>query len=102
MSIDALKGKPEDEVLYKDMLDGRAKTKPAYDKLEHTAQRAKEDGLAYCWIDSSCIDKSSSAELQEAIHSMFSWYENAKVCYVYLSDVKDRDSYKDEETFTDA
>lgn len=34
-----------------------------------------------------CIDKTSSAELSEAINSMFSWYQNAAVCYAYLSDV---------------
>ncbi|RYP03915.1 hypothetical protein DL765_010366 [Monosporascus sp. GIB2] len=34
-----------------------------------------------------CIDKSSSAELSEAINSMFKWYEKAAVCYAYLSDV---------------
>lgn len=33
------------------------------------------------------IDKRSSAELQEAINSMFNWYANAAVCYCYLSDV---------------
>ena len=39
------------------------------------------------WIDTCCIDKSSSAELSEAINSMFRWYEKAGVCYAYLSDV---------------
>lgn len=39
------------------------------------------------WIDTCCIDKSSSAELSEAINSMFGWYERAEVCYAYLSDV---------------
>ena len=39
------------------------------------------------WIDSCCIDKSSSAELSEAINSMFQWYENSQVCYTYLNDV---------------
>jgi hypothetical protein len=34
-----------------------------------------------------CIDKSSSAELSEAINSMFRWYQKATVCYVYLADV---------------
>src|SRR4051812_28056590 len=34
-----------------------------------------------------CIDKSSSAELSEAINSMFRWYRNANVCYVYLEGV---------------
>jgi hypothetical protein len=42
----------------------------------------------YQWIDSCCIDKSSSAELSEAINSMFRWYEESQVCYAYLSDVR--------------
>ncbi|KAF2186699.1 HET-domain-containing protein, partial [Zopfia rhizophila CBS 207.26] len=39
--------------------------------------------------DRCCIDKSSSAELSEAINSMYRWYNNAKVCYAYLVDVPD-------------
>lgn len=39
------------------------------------------------WIDTCCIDKSSSTELSEAINSMFQWYRNAAICYAYLSDV---------------
>lgn len=39
------------------------------------------------WIDSCCIDKTSSAELSEAINSMFDWYRNSQACYAYLSDV---------------
>ena len=31
----------------------------------------------------------SSAELSEAINSMYRWYENAQVCYAYLHDVLD-------------
>jgi hypothetical protein len=34
------------------------------------------------------IDKSSSAELSEAINSMFAWYQTSTVCYAYLSDVQ--------------
>src|ERR1700730_14524253 len=37
--------------------------------------------------DTCCIDKSSSAELSEAINSMYQWYKRASVCYAYLSDV---------------
>lgn len=48
---------------------------------------AKRDGYKYIWIDTCCIDKSSSAELSESINSMFKWYEWAGVCYAYLSDV---------------
>jgi hypothetical protein len=35
-----------------------------------------------------CIDKTSSAELSEAINSMFRWYKNAQVCYAYLEDIE--------------
>lgn len=40
------------------------------------------------WIDNCCIDKKNSVELAEAINSMFRWYNDAGVCYVYLDDVK--------------
>ncbi|KAB5526429.1 hypothetical protein GE09DRAFT_472515 [Coniochaeta sp. 2T2.1] len=35
----------------------------------------------------ACIDKTSSAELSEAINSMFRWYKKAKICIAYLADV---------------
>lgn len=38
-------------------------------------------------IQIGCIDKTSSAELSEAINSMFNWYSRADRCYAYLSDV---------------
>lgn len=43
--------------------------------------------IEWVWIDTCCIDKKSSAELSEAINSMFRWYENSEICYVYLSSV---------------
>lgn len=40
------------------------------------------------YADRDCsIDQTSSAELSEAINSMFRWYKNACVCYAYLSEV---------------
>ncbi len=47
------------------------------------------DGVRYIWIDTCCIDKSSSAELSEAINSMYRWYEESVVCYAYLEDVEE-------------
>jgi hypothetical protein len=41
------------------------------------------------WIDTCCIDKTSSAELSEAINSMYRWYQKSQVCYAYLVDVPD-------------
>jgi hypothetical protein len=47
--------------------------------------------VEWCWVDTCCIDKSSSAELTEAINSMFKWYRLARVCIAYLSDVPECD-----------
>ena len=44
------------------------------------------------WVDTCCIDKTSSAELSEAINSMFRWYKNAAWCVAYLTDVVSEDS----------
>ncbi|KAF2468341.1 TPR-like protein [Lindgomyces ingoldianus] len=60
---------------------------PAFDKLLFCGDQAKKDGLQYFWVDTCCIDKSSSAELSEAINSMFSWYQRSTKCYVLLTDV---------------
>ncbi|KAI3337961.1 heterokaryon incompatibility protein-domain-containing protein [Ustulina deusta] len=56
-------------------------------KILSACKRARQDGLSYVWVDTVCIDKSSSAELSEAINSMFNWYQNAVVCYIFLEDV---------------
>ena len=45
-------------------------------------------GQQWLWIDTCCIDKKSSAELSEAINSMFNWYREAVECYAYLEDVR--------------
>ncbi|KAI1350835.1 heterokaryon incompatibility protein-domain-containing protein [Xylaria sp. FL0043] len=59
----------------------------AYRKIRGCCARAACDGLDEVWIDTCCIDKRSSAELSEAINSMFKWYQNAAICYAYLDDV---------------
>jgi hypothetical protein len=76
------------EVSYDEMRVGTARSKEAFHKIEMTCKLASVDRLAYVWVDTCCIDKSSSAELTEAINSMFVWYKRAAVCYVYLSDLK--------------
>lgn len=55
-------------------------------KIKRCCQLACSDGLQYAWADTCCIDKSSSAELSEAINSMFRYYQMAGICYAYLSD----------------
>ncbi|KAF9874703.1 het domain-containing protein [Colletotrichum karsti] len=62
--------------------------KPGYSKIVHACSKTRDDRLGYLWVDTVCIDKTSSAELSEAINSMFAWYERAAVCLVYLADVE--------------
>lgn len=56
-------------------------------KIRGACAQARVDGLKWLWIDTCCINKESSAELSEAINSMFRWYRDSFVCYVYLNDV---------------
>jgi hypothetical protein len=45
--------------------------KEGYQKIRFCAQQAERDGLDYFWVDTCCIDKTNSQELQEAINLMF-------------------------------
>ena len=56
-------------------------------KIRECCKRAREDSIEFVWVDSCCIDKTSSGELTEAINSMFEWYSRAAVCYAFLADV---------------
>ena len=76
-----------EEVTFKDMIEGNGISKAGFDKIRFCGEQARRDGWQYFWVDTCCIDKSSSAELAEAINSMFHWYRGAAKCYVYLSDV---------------
>jgi hypothetical protein len=58
-----------------------------YKKLKMACSIATVDKFDYIWIDTCCIDKTSSAELSEALNSMYRWYEEAEECYAYLADV---------------
>ncbi|KAK4235402.1 vegetative incompatibility protein HET-E-1 [Achaetomium macrosporum] len=76
-----------DEVTFAHHVSRQDPSKAGYAKIRGCCRFAESEGFNYVWIDSCCIDKSSSAELSEAINSMFQWYRNAAICYAYLSDV---------------
>ena len=78
----------EEEVSYHQYSTPRARSMAGCRKIEHSCALARRSQLPYLWIDTCCIDKSSSAELSEAINSMYRWYQDAAVCFVYLSDMK--------------
>ena len=67
--------------------DPKSKVLPGYSKIKRCCELALSEGWKYAWIDTCCIDKTSSADLSEAINAMYGWYEKSQVCYVYLADV---------------
>lgn len=79
-----------EEVIYYDVVNKQGlhavSWKQGFPKLMGFSKVAAQNGFKWVWMDSCCIDKSSSAELSEAINSMFAWYRDAVVCYVYLFD----------------
>jgi hypothetical protein len=87
------------QVTFREILDCTWKHKESGRKIHFCLDRAKKDGLDYFWVDTCCIDKTNSAEVTEAINSMFSWYQNASRCYVYLADVSEHGFNKDSVIF---
>ncbi|KAI5993088.1 heterokaryon incompatibility protein-domain-containing protein [Pisolithus orientalis] len=89
-------GQPKDEVQYTEM-ESLTKTDVAvrreirkrsgYQKILKSCLQARDDRLDWLWVDTCCIDKRSSAELSEAINSMYVWYANSDRCYAYLHDM---------------
>jgi len=67
------------------------KQREGYQKIIRFCEAVSNNTGSYspgwAWIDTCCIDKTSSSELSEAINSMFRWYQNASICYAYLADV---------------
>lgn len=85
-------GSAAEEVTYQEMVaptrSESTLSKPGYHKIVQTCEIARTQyQLRWAWIDTCCIDKSSSAELSEAINSMFRWYRDAFVCFAYLADM---------------
>ncbi|KAK4445735.1 thermophilic desulfurizing enzyme family protein [Podospora aff. communis PSN243] len=82
----------DEEVLYENIRNGitpQVEAMKGFSKVVGSCRLARREGYKYIWIDTCCIDKSSSAELSESINSMFNWYRKAAVCYAFLSDAAD-------------
>ncbi|KAL8907079.1 MAG: hypothetical protein Q9207_001620 [Kuettlingeria erythrocarpa] len=76
----------DEEVSFQEIANPAAKRLHGYRKIEGCCALARSQGHGLLWVDTCCINKSSSAELSEAINSMYNWYRKSTVCYVYLSD----------------
>ncbi|KAJ1708520.1 hypothetical protein NYO67_9330 [Aspergillus flavus] len=70
-----------DEVTLQNINDPLVKSWTGYMKIEQCCAIAYSSGYDYVWIDTCCIDKTSSTELSEAINSMFLWYQEAKTTF---------------------
>jgi hypothetical protein len=79
----------DDEVSYQDLQANKTQDGAGYRKIQRCCEKALRDGYVWVWIDTCCIDKTSSAELSESINSMFKWYQAAAQCYAYLSDFEE-------------
>jgi len=75
------------EVSFQEFQAGET-SKRGFAKIAKTCElaRAAQPPILYAWVDTCCIDKTSSAELSESINSMYNWYRQSTVCYVHVSD----------------
>ncbi|KAK2758999.1 hypothetical protein FQN54_003097 [Arachnomyces sp. PD_36] len=78
----------DEEVTFQDMNEVDVTTKKGYKKIQDCCSVARQNGFMYAWIDTCCIDKTSSTELSEAINSMYRWYREADACYAFLADAE--------------
>ncbi|KAF8187130.1 hypothetical protein BJ912DRAFT_970184 [Pholiota molesta] len=77
------------EVTYEDWHQGAfdLSTHTGYRKLVNFCKVAMDDHeITLGWMDTVCINKESSAELDESIRSMYKWYRGAKICITYLGE----------------
>ncbi|KAF8182571.1 hypothetical protein BJ912DRAFT_978235 [Pholiota molesta] len=76
------------EVTYGDWNGGDFdERQPGYRKLLNFCKASWEDHrVAFGWMDTVCINKESSSELDESIRSMYAWYRRAHVCVTYLAE----------------
>lgn len=74
------------EMSFQEFQDDNKRAHPGFAKIQSCCSIAQRRKLDWVWIDICCIDKKSSAELTEAINSMYRWYEKAVECYAYLND----------------
>lgn len=87
----------KDEITFQEMSSKAPSSmlRAGYKKIQDTCKIAQTRGWKWAWIDTCCIDKSSSAELTESINSMFRWYQKAEECYAYLADFAPGSSLRD-------
>ncbi|CDO68485.1 hypothetical protein BN946_scf184499.g10 [Trametes cinnabarina] len=77
------------ERFHEEVPDATLEHKELSAKVKNCCKVARRQCYLWVWIDTCCIDKSSSAELSEAIASMYRWYQQADVSFAFLHDLKE-------------
>ncbi|KXX76905.1 Vegetative incompatibility protein HET-E-1 [Madurella mycetomatis] len=92
----------KDEISFQEMTTRSRKTaaKDGFVKIARFAQAAISAPVKYAWVDTCCIDKTSSQELSYCINSMYKWYQESSKCYAYLVDVDNLDGLDSARWFT--
>ncbi|KAF9235561.1 heterokaryon incompatibility protein-domain-containing protein, partial [Melanogaster broomeanus] len=88
------------EPTFQHILNGTGVSGPGDEKLTRFCEKAREYGCEFVWSDTCCIDKTSSAELDESIRSMFRWYRESYICIAYLRNTSSLEALGDDEWFT--
>ena len=58
-----------------------------HNKLKMFCKVVRDAGLHWAWSDTCCINKADPSVLQEALVSMFQWYQHSTMTLVLLRDV---------------
>lgn len=81
-------GADKHEVSFEDVrLSTDFSDKKGFHKLKGFYKAASSANCRYGWVDTCCINKGDLSELNEAINSMYQWYQGSKICITYLEDV---------------
>jgi hypothetical protein len=91
---------PAGEPAFQQMSTTLSMEGPGWEKLKRFCKEAELYGCVLAWSDTCCIDKSSSAELDEAIRSMFKWYQNSSICITHLADSTSVSDMRNDEWLT--
>lgn len=77
----------DEELTFEDFATGKPQEGYGWTKIVKACEMARQQDYRWVWIDTICIDKKSSAELSEAINSMYTWYWRSDRCFVFLPHV---------------
>ncbi|KAF9479514.1 hypothetical protein BDN70DRAFT_858368 [Pholiota conissans] len=94
---------PKGEILYQHVCRKhwwKKASGPGLDKLRGFCDVTHHHhDITLAWIDTLCINKDSSAELDESIQSMYKWYHNSSVCITHLRDTTSLENMESDNWF---